>query len=177
MVFRRFILAMSVIGLFCPGAVAAAGGVGDWQFGVDGRQDGAGGKMAFTTALGYPGEGPKPHIEIGPTGSGGSIGFLVTGTHDTRQEKCQYRDWKVSIDGTDIPVLGYTFAPAKTELKTRLGTSTKGSWELFRKGLRLTVSAEQKCDSDLGKPRQLSLAFSLRGSNAAFHYVTADIDK
>lgn len=177
MVFRRFVFAMAVVGLYCPGAVTAAGGFGDWQFRDYGEQDEAGGKMAYTSALDYSGEGPRPRIEIGSTSSGRTIAFLVTGTHDTRQEKCQYRDWKVSIDGTDIPVLGYTFAPAKTELKTKLGTSTKDSWDLFKKGLQLTVRAEQKCDSDFGKARQISLVFSLRGSNAAFRYVTADSDK
>ena len=135
------------------------------------------GKAGKPIVVSSYGEGAKPHIEIGHTGSGRALGFLVTGTHDTQQEKCQYRDWKVSIDGTDIPVLGYTFAPAKTELKTKLGTSTEEAWNRFKKGLRLTVRAEQKCDSDFGKPRQMSLVFSLRGSNAAFRYVTADIDK
>lgn len=177
MVFRRLFAAAVTIGLLCPGAVMAEGGTGDWRFRVESGEDGTDWRVAYTAALDYPGEGAKPHIEIGHTGSGRALGFLVTGTHDTQQEKCQYRDWKVSIDGTDIPVLGYTFAPAKTELKTKLGTSTEEAWNLFKKGLRLTVRAEQKCDSDFGKPRQMSLVFSLRGSNAAFRYVTADIDK
>ena len=178
MFFRRLMLAAAVTaGLFCPGVVTAEGGSGDWRFRVESGEDGAAGRSAYTAALGYPGGGAKPHIEIGHTGNDHSIGFMVTGTHDTKQEKCEYRDWKVSIDGTDIPVLGYTFAPAKTELKTKLGTSTGEAWDLFRKGLRLTVRAEQKCDSDFGKARQMSLVFSLRGSNAAYRYVGADFEK
>ena len=58
---------------------------------------------------------------------------------------------RLTIDTTDIPVLGYTFEPAQTELKAKLGKPGEALWDSFRKGLQFSIFVEQKCDSAGGE--------------------------
>ena len=104
---------------------------------------------------------------------GSAVELLVYDTHDTARDKCEYKDWKISVDATEVPVLGYTFAPARTELKVKWGTSVDDFWNMFVKGRKLTASVQQTCDSNFGKLNPVELEFSLRGSAASHMYVSS----
>ncbi len=175
MVLRRLLVVVWVtLALALQAATAAAGKQGDWEYRVDRDNGESVGKSASTQALSQAGGAPMPNLVIRRAQSDDDIELLVTATHDTAADECEYKDWKLSIDSTEIRVLGYTFEPAKTELKTKLGTAPEDFWSLFRKGYKLSVSAEQKCASKFGEPNPISLDFSLRGSSAVYMFVSSD---
>lgn len=177
MAFRKISLFVGItLGLLFSGTVMGKIGVGDWVFQVEGEGTAAEKRVAFTRAQPDPGGEPRAKLVIRRAKPDGPIELMVTATHDTRKDICDYRDWKIVIDATNVPVLGYTFEPAKTELKAKLGTPRDELWKLFRKGLKLTVEVEQKCDSSAGVSIPVSHTFSLRGSNAAYKFVSESVE-
>ncbi len=150
--------------------------VGDWEFRVDSGDNQIEGRFASTLAQPHAGGEPKPNLVIRRLKPDSPVELLITDTHDNEKDKCDYKDWKILIDAIDVPVLGYTFEPTKTELKPNWKTPEDKLWSLFRKGLNLTAQAEQKCGSFSGEPKQKSYTFSLRGSSAAYKFVTGSAE-
>lgn len=165
------IFACVTFGVLFNGSVMGKAKVGDWEFGVESDGTAVERRVAFTSAHPYSGSKPRPKLVIRRMKPDSPAELMITATHDEKKDKCDYRDWKIMIDGTGVPVLGYTFEPAKTELKAKLGTPKDELWNLFRKGLKLTVQVEQKCDSFSGASDIVSYTFSLRGSSAAYKFV------
>ena len=150
--------------------------IGDWEFRAENEASEIKGRVALTSAHPYSDSKPKPNLVIRRMKPGNPVKLLITDTHDKDKDKCDYKDWKITIDATDIPVLGYTFEPAKTELKVNLGTPKDELWSLFKKGLELEVQVEQKCDSFSGESKLVSYTFSLRGSYAAYLFVLDGVE-
>jgi len=150
--------------------------VGDWEFRVESEASEIKGRVAFTSAHPYSGGKPKPNLIISRMKPDNPVKLLITDTHDKEKDKCDYKDWKIIIDSTNVPVLGYTFEPAKTELKADWGAPGDELWSLFRTGLKLTVQVEQKCDSFSGESNLISYTFSLRGSYAAYNFVLGGVE-
>lgn len=148
--------------------------VGDWSFQANSGSDKS--RVASTAAQAVAGVGQTPELVIRQKKPGSPIEMLVIGTHDKDADKCDYKDWKVSVDATDVPVLGYTFAPARTVLKAKLGGSKDQLWKLFRQGVNLDVRATQQCDSYTGASKEVNYTFSLRGSSAAYLFVQGKPD-
>ena len=157
-------------------AVTGQARVGDWEFRLEGKESETKARIALTSAHPYSGSKPKPKLVISRTKPNSPVKLLIIDTHDKDNDKCDYKDWKIKIDATDIPVLGYTFEPAKTELKAHLGRPKNELWDLFRKGLKLTIEVEQKCDSLSGGSNPVSYTFSLRGSSAAYKFVLGGVE-
>lgn len=158
-------------GMFFTGNVMAEARVGDWEFRVEGKGTEVESRVALTPAHPYADSEPRPNLVIRRIKPGGPIDLLITATHDDEKEKCDYKDWELMIDATSVPVLGYTFEPAKTELKAKLGAGENKLWDLFRKGIKFAVQVEKKCESISGESNSTSYTFSLRGSNAAYKLV------
>lgn len=169
-------LACITFGVLFTSAAIGQTKIGDWVFRSDSSGTVTAPGSAFTTAYSYSGSGPAPKLEIRRKKPGSPVELLVTGTHDEQKENCEYKDWKITIDSTSVPVLGHSFEPAKTVLKTKLKTPENKFWHLFRQGLKLTVQAEQKCDALSGELNQMNLGFSLRGSFVAYKLVLGSED-
>ena len=168
MVLQRLLVVASVL---FSGAAIADGMVGDWKFLTE-RGDGeVVARVAHTSSLAATADGAIPRLVIRRAQSDDKVDLLVIDTHDPDKDNCEYKDWKLSIDKAEFAVLGYTFEPAKTQLKTKLGTSAEDFWSLFKKGYRISASALQKCDSKFGETQPLALDFSLRGSHAVYNFV------
>ena len=164
-------LLLVTLGLLFSGSAVGKAGIGDWTFQLERSESGVEQRIAFTRAHPHAGVQPRPKLVIRRVKPDSPVELMITATHDTRSDKCAYTEWKIVIDATEVPVLGYTFEPAKTELKAKLGTPRDQLWSLFRKGFKLMVEVEQKCDSASGVPNPVSHSFSLRGSNAAYKFV------
>jgi hypothetical protein len=145
--------------------------VGDWELRVESDETATESRVAVTSAQLYSGSKAQPNLVIRRIKLDSRLELLVTATHDKEKDKCDYKDWNIMIDSTHVPVLGYTFEPAKTELKAKLGSSKNELWSLFRNGLRLMVQVEQKCDSFSGESKLMNYTFSLSGSSAAYKFV------
>ena len=158
------------------GTVMGQARVGDWEFRFESKESETKARIALTSAHSYSGSKPKPKLVISRTKPNSPVKLLITDTHDKENDKCDYKDWKIKIDATDVPVLGYTFEPAKTELKAQLGRPKDELWSLFRKGLKLTIEVEQKCDSLSRESNLVSYTFSLRGSSAAYKFVLGGVE-
>lgn len=171
----NIVVALATTILFASTAVGGAR-VGDWEFGFENEGAEVKARTAFTPARSNSGSVTIPRLLIKRIESDSPVEIFIIDTHDLEKDQCVYQDWKIAIDSTDIPVLGYTFEPAKTELKTKLGTPVDKFWNLFKKGLTLTVETLQKCDSLAGKSEPVSHRFSLRGSSAAFKFVLGKIE-
>jgi len=163
-------------GVLFTSAVMGKAGVGDWEFRVDSDAATIERRVAFTPAHPYSGSEPKPKLVISRMKPDSPVELMITDTHDEKNDKCDYKDWQLVIDTANVPVLGYTFEPAKTELKVKLGTPKDELWNLFRTGLKLTVQVEQKCDSYSGESNLVSHTFSLRGSSAAHKFVLGNVE-
>ena len=156
--------------LFTSTAMGQAS-VGDWELRVESDETATESRVAVTSAQLYSGSKAQPNLVIRRIKLDSRLELLVTATHDKEKDKCDYKDWNIMIDSTHVPVLGYTFEPAKTELKAKLGSSKNELWSLFRNGLRLMVQVEQKCDSFSGESKLMNYTFSLSGSSAAYKFV------
>jgi hypothetical protein len=165
------IIACITFGALFTSTVMGQAQVGDWEFRVESDATATERRLALTSAQGYSGLEIKPNLVVRRIKPDSPLELLITATHDNEKDKCDYKDWEITIDSTNVPVLGYTFEPAKTELKTKLGNPKDELWSLFRKGLKLEVQVVQKCDSFAGKPKPVNYSFSLRGSSAAYMYV------
>jgi hypothetical protein len=150
--------------------------VGDWEFRVESEGSVIKGRVALTSAHPYSGSKPEPKLVIRRTKPDNPVELLIIDTHDKEKDQCDYNDWKIMIDATHVPVLGYTFEPAKTELKTDWGAPADELWEMFRKGLELAVQVEQKCGNYSAESNLVSYTFSLRGSYAAYTFVLGDVE-
>ena len=171
----RIILCVT-FGVLFTNNVPGQARVGDWEFRVESEGSVIKGRVALTSAHPYSGSKPEPKIVIRRTKPDNPVELLITDTHDKEKDKCDYKDWKIMIDATNVPVLGYTFEPAKTELKADWGAPEDELWGLFRKGLKLAVQVEQKCDSFSGESKLISYTFSLRGSYAAYKFVLGGVE-
>ena len=149
--------------------------IGDWELRVQSEGGVTKDRVASTSAQANSGSKSTPKLVIRQTSPNKPVKLLIADTHNKEKDQCDYKDWKIMIDRTSIPVLGYTFEPAKTELKADWGAPADDLWKLFRKGLKLTVQVEQKCDSFSGESNLASYSFSLRGSYAAYNFVVADV--
>jgi hypothetical protein len=165
------IIACITFGALFTSTVMGQARVGDWEFPVEGDGTAIEGRVALTRAQNHSDAEPKPNLIIRRMKPDSPLDLLITATHDIQKDKCDYKDWEITIDSTNVPVLGYTFEPAKTELKVKLGNPKDELWSLFRKGLKLEVQVVQKCDSFAGKPKPANYSFSLRGSSAAYKFV------
>ncbi len=171
-VFRALIIGSWIaFGALFAGTVMAQAKIGDWKFRLEGKGTEIEKRIALTPAQADSSNESIPNLVIRRVKPESPVELLITDTHDKETMKCDYKGWKIMIDKTDIPVLGYSVEPTTTELKARWGTPEDELWSLFRKGLKLTVQVEQKCDSFSGKPNLASYIFSLRGSRAAFELV------
>lgn len=173
--FLKFIVGITSAALFYGTALGQAP-IGDWEFRVQSENSEIKARVASTLARPYSGDQPRPTLVIRQMKADSPVELLITATHDNEKDKCDYKDWKIMIDGTDVPVLGYTFEPTKTELKPNWGTPEDKLWSLFRKGLQLTAQVQQKCDSFSGDTNLKSYTFSLRGSSAAYKFVTSSVE-
>lgn len=156
--------------LFTSNAMAQAR-FGDWEFRAESDGSAIEGSVASSPAHPYSGSEPTPNLVIRRMKPGGPVELLIIDTHDSGKDECSYQDWNIMIDATNVPVLGYTFEPAKTELKAKLGAGQDELWRLFRKGLKFVVQVEKKCGSFSGETNPASYTFSLRGSSAAYMLV------
>jgi len=163
-------------GVLCTSTAMGKASVGDWEFQVESDAAEIERRVAFTPAHLHAGSQPKPKLVIRRMKPDSPVELIIAATHDEENDKCDYKDWKITIDATNVPVLGYSFEPAKTELKPKLGTPEDKLWNLFRKGLKLTVQVEQKCDSFSGASNLISHTFSLRGSSAAYKFVLGSFE-
>ena len=159
--------------LFASNATGQAR-IGDWEFRAESEESAGNDRIAFSFDRGYSDSKPKPRLVIRQTKPGKPVKLLIFDTHNKEIDSCVYKDWKVMIDSASIPVLGYTFEEAKTELKANWSAPRDELWNLFKGGLRLEVQVEQKCDSFAGESKLASYTFSLRGSRAAYKFVLAD---
>ena len=150
--------------------------VGDWEFPVEMGGAEIEGRAALSPAQSDTAVEPTPNLVIRQMKPGSPLELLITATHAEEKDKCTYKDWSILIDSTSVPVLGYTFEPVKTELKTKLGSPRDELWRLFKKGLKLVVQVEQKCDSTAGKPKLANYTFSLRGSSADYQFVLGSVE-
>jgi hypothetical protein len=172
-VFRDLtIVGCVVFGVLFGNAAMGQASIGDWAFHVEGEAGETKTRVATSLAHSYAGGEPTPQLVIRQVKAGSPVELLIIDTHDDEKDKCEYKDWKILIDAADVPVLGYTFEPTKTELKPNWGTPEDKLWGLFRKGFKLTAQVERKCDSFAGESRLESYSFSLRGSSAAYMFVT-----
>jgi hypothetical protein len=165
------IIACIAFSVLFSSTVLSQARVGDWEFPAEGDGTAIDGRVALTPAQSDSVVEPRSNLVISRMKPGSPPALLITDTHDEAKDKCSYKDWKVMIDSTNVPVLGYTFEPVKTELKAKLGNPQDELWSLFKKGLELVVQVEQKCDSAAGKPKLANYSFSLRGSSAAYKFV------
>lgn len=170
------IIVCITLGVLFTSNVTGQSRAGDWELRVESEGSVIKGRIALTSAHPYSGSKPKPKLIIRRIKPDNPVELLISDTHDTEKDKCDYKDWKILIDATNIPILGYTFEPAKTELKAGLGVPEDELWSLFRKGLKLAVQVEQKCDSFSGESNLISYTFSLRGSYAAYKFVLGDVE-
>lgn len=170
------ILVCITFGALFTTTVMGNSSVGDWELLIESDGNEIERRVAFTPAHPDSGSGQKPKLVIRRIKPDSPVELMITATHDEKNDKCDYKDWELMIDATDVPVLGYTFEPAKTELKPKLGTPQDKLWNLFRKGLKLKVQAEQKCDSNSGVSTPVSHTFSLRGSSAAYKFVLGSVE-
>jgi hypothetical protein len=170
------IIVCIIFGVLFTSDVTSQARVGDWEFRVENEGSVVRGRVALTSAHPYSGSKLKPNLVIRRTKPDNPVELLITDTHDKEKDKCDYKDWKIMIDATNVPVLGYTFEPAKTELKADWGAPEDELWSLFRKGLKLTVQVEQKCDSFSGESNLISYTFSLHGSYAAYQFVLSGVE-
>lgn len=159
-----------VLGVLLSAPVLAQSKIGDWAYWVEREASQEKLRIALSGAQAYVGNEPKPKLVIRREASADKIELLIIDTHDADKDKCEYKDWKLSIDDVEIGVLGYTFEPSKTLLKAAWGSSQEDLWTHFRKGLNLALQAEQRCDSSL-EARMISYPFSLRGSSAVLKFV------
>lgn len=162
-----------VYGMLVFGTASGQSRIDDWSVEGNGQTAEGGGRIAFTLARPDPASAVTPRLIIRQLKPDSPVELLVIATHDPEKDECDYKEWKMKVDSTEVPVLGYTFEPAQTELKANWGTPDKELWEMFRQGLNLTLEAEKKCASQPGAPQPLTLVFSLRGSYAAYKFVTA----
>ncbi len=163
-------------GVLFASNVSGQARIGDWEFQVENEASAINGRFAFTFAQPDSDNEPKPRLIIRRVKPNSPVEILITDTHDKEKDKCDYKDWKIMIDSTNVPVLGYTFEEAKTELKADWSAPEDELWSLFRKGLKLAVQVEQKCDSFSGESNLISYTFSLRGSYAAYEFVLAGVE-
>ena len=177
MAYRTFIIAaLATLCVPFNSTAHGQGRIGDWDYGVEGRDTDAPRRVASTAAQTYSGTESRPSLVIRRVKPDDPVELFVVATHDIETDKCEYKNWKVAIDSFEIPVLGYTFEPAKTELKADWGTKDDDLWGRFKKGFKLSVEVEQKCESAAGVPSAAQYSFSLRGSHAAFNYIEHGID-
>jgi hypothetical protein len=172
---QKIILCIT-FGVLFNSTVVSQTKVGDWGFRVESDGTATENRIAFTPAHSYSSNEPKPNLVIRRKKPDSPVELLITDIHDKEREKCDYKDWKVTIDTTNVPVLGHTFEPAKTVLKSNWGTPEDELWSLFRKGLKLAIQVEQKCDSFSGESNLVSHTFSLRGSSAAYKFVLGSVE-
>ncbi len=166
---RLLIIVAGLATVLSARAVVADGRIGDWNYRAEGE---SGGRIAYTVAAGEA--GAMPNLVIRRSKPGKAVQLLLFDTHDPATDKCEYKDWQIAVDATNVPVLGYTFKPAKTELKVKWGTSVDDFWNMFVKGFNFSVAVNQICESNPGQPSPVKLDFSLRGSAAVYKYVTSD---
>ena len=170
------IVCLMIVCVPYSGTVLSQAPVGDWTFGVEGKDTDKPKRIASTVAQSYSGTQSRPSLVIRRFKPDDPIELFIVATHDVETDKCEYKNWKIAIDSAEIPVLGYTFEPAKTELKADWGTAVDDLWERFRKGLQLSVEVEQKCESAAGVPVSAQYSFSLRGSYAAYSYIQLGVE-
>ena len=165
-----------IFGLLFAANVTAEERIGDWELWVESEGNAIKGRFGITYALSHVDSEPRPSFIIRRTKPKAPVEFLIFDTHDRKADKCDYKDWTIAIDTTAVPVLGYSFENAKTELKVNWGVPADELWDLFRKGLKLEVGVVQTCDSSPGEPVTANYTFSLTGSHAAYKFVLADIE-
>ena len=172
---RAIALAVMLLGALPSFAAMGQSRVGEWAFLVEREAEQEKRRIALTAAQAYVGSEPTPKLILRREASDDAIELLIIDTHNVEKDKCEYKDWKLVIDKTDIPVLGYSFEPSKTLLKASWGASQDELWELFRKGYNLALEAQVQCDSSV-EVRTVNFPFSLRGSSAALKFIQAGIE-
>ena len=170
------IISCITFGVLFTSTVMGQARVGDWEFRVESDGTAIERRVALTPAQPYSDSKPRPNLVIRRMKLDSPLELLITATHDKEKNQCGYKDWKIMIDATNVPVLGYTFEPAKTELKAKWGSPEDELWSLFRKGLKLVVQVEQKCEHFSGESNLINYTFSLRGSSAAYKFVLGSVE-
>ena len=148
--------------------------VGAWELHVMSEAAPVDGRFASTTAAADTEARSMAQLVIRRKKPNSAVEFLIIDTHDPEQDNCDYQNWKIRIDSAEVSVLGHSFEPAKTVLKAKLKAPRDELWVLFQSGLKLVVMVDQRCDSYSGETRPVSFSSSLRGSRAAYRFVTQD---
>ncbi len=159
-------------GLLLATAASAQTKVGAWELHVMSEEAPVEGRFASTSAAADDADNSMAQLVIRRKKPDSAIEFLIIDTHDPAQDNCDYKNWKIRIDSAEVSVLGHSFEPEKTVLKAKLGAPRDELWVLFQSGLKLVVMVDQRCDSYAGETRPVSYSSSLRGSRAAYRFVT-----
>jgi len=172
-------LAFVVCFVFCT-LFASAGisqtRIGDWQFRSDGDGTAFKRRFALTPAPPYSGGGPTALLVIRRMNPDSRIEMLVTATFDKDKDGCDYDHWEVTVDSYKFSVSGFSVAPSTAILKVLDTVEREAFWESFKKGLKLAIRVEQKCGGSFRDKKLIIRTFSLRGSTAAYNFVSGNVD-
>ena len=148
--------------------------VGDWY--QEGLEDTANAKRrAYSQPISPSTETTQVTLGIKSPGLVDSVDFYLIISGKTTALNCLYAVKEIAIDSKHFPVKSTTHSSDISQVLTRTDDDQQNLWREFRKGQNLSLKIHQTCsDQNEQTSEESTYDFSLKGSSAAYKFVTRD---
>jgi endonuclease YncB( thermonuclease family) len=163
----RLLVLFSLAPVFlCPAQAQTL--VGDWY--QESLQSGA--RKAFSQPRSQRTDSTQATLGIEGPGAIDPVDFYLLVSSSEANSGCLFTASRIVIDSQSFALTSTTDATDLTQLSTGNAETQQLLWERFRKGSSLTVELRRDC-STAGQASELqSFEFSLKGSQAAYRFVS-----